>query len=469
MAGPEQFDAALLAGGRSSRFGRDKAQIDWRGRPLYVVQLRKLASLEPARLWLSTRAEQPFPEILEGVERIVDAVPDLGPVEGLRGVLAASGAKWLLVLAIDLPRMESAFLGELLAESARSGAGTVPKTERGWEPLAAVYPREGMLRLVEGALATGKRRLQDLLDEAEAAGLVRAVRVAEDATDFFANLNTPEDLAKLEEGLCDEAVPIGRHRAGEGFVRTIDRVASEEPLEIRVNGSSVAVTMRTPGHDDELALGFLLSEGLITSSDQIAEVAHCREVDPEGAGNVLEVRLRSAPDLARLTRHVFTSSSCGVCGKATIASVFGQFPPVYEVPVPSAEILLVLPAKLRAAQETFDRTGGLHASALFDERGELRLLREDVGRHNALDKVIGHAFRHGLSLDRCLLLVSGRISFELMQKALAARLPVVAGISAPSSLAVKLARRSGQTLVGFLRERGFNVYAGRVGGMDGAA
>ena len=451
-----RFDAALLAGGRSSRLGRDKACLDWRGQPLYVTQLRKLASLGPERLWLSTRPEQPFPEVLEGVGRVVDIVPDLGPLGGLQSVLAASEADFLLVLAVDLPRMESDFLARLVA----NGAGAVPRTERGWEPLAALYPRAEFLGLVEEFLGAGKRRLQDLLDEAAARGWIRAVPVEGADSALFANLNTADDLAALEQGAHDEAVAIARYRTESGFVRTLDRVAAEEPLAIRVNGTSVAVTMRTPGHDDELAIGFLLTEGVIRAADEIAEIAHCPDVDPEGVGNTLDVRLRGETDLSRLTRHVFTSSSCGVCGKATIESVFGNFPPVPLHEAPDPALLLSLSAKLRAAQETFDRTGGLHASALFDRAGNLLLLREDVGRHNALDKVIGHALKHDLPMDEVILLVSGRISFELMQKALAARIPVVAGISAPSSLAVKLAKDSGQTLVGFLRERGFNVYAG---------
>jgi FdhD protein len=451
-----RFDAALLAGGRSSRLGRDKAFLDWRGQPLYVTQLRKLASLDPDRLWLSTRPEQPFPEVLEGVGRVIDAVPDLGPLGGLQSILAASEADFLLVLAVDLPRMESDFLARLVA----NGAGAVPRTERGWEPLAALYPRAELLGLVEEFLGAGKRRLQDLLDEAAARGWIRAVPVEGTDSALFANLNTADDLAALEQGAHDEVVAIARYRTESGFVRTLDRVAAEEPLAIRVNGTSVAVTMRTPGHDDELAIGFLLTEGVIHAADEIAEIAHCPDVDPEGVGNTLDVRLRGETDLSRLTRHVFTSSSCGVCGKATIESVFGNFPPVPLHEAPDPALLLSLSAKLRAAQETFDRTGGLHASALFDRAGNLLLLREDVGRHNALDKVIGHALKHDLPMDEVILLVSGRISFELMQKALAARIPVVAGISAPSSLAVKLAKDSGQTLVGFLRERGFNVYAG---------
>jgi len=459
MPDPIQFDAALLAGGRSSRFGRDKAFLDWGGRPLYVAQLRKLASLGPQRLWLSTGADQPFPEVLEGVTRIVDAVPGLGPLGGLQSVLAASRAPFLLVLAVDLPKMEPAFLSRLLG----SGGGVVPRTGKGWEPLAALYPRDELLGLVAEFVNSGRRRLQDLLDEAAARGWIRPLPVGDGDLPLFANLNTAGDLAEIERGAHDEAVPIVRYRIESGFVRAIDRVAAEEPLEIRVNGSSVAVTMRTPGHDDELATGFLRTEGVIRSAGEIAEIVHCPEVDPEGEGNTLDVRLRGEADLTRLTRHVFTSSSCGICGKATIDSVIGSFSPVPDHEPPGPEFLLSLPAKLRAAQETFDRTGGLHASALFDRRGNLLLLREDVGRHNALDKVIGHVLLHRIPLEDLILLVSGRVSFELMQKALSVGLPVVAGISAPSSLAVNLAKESGQTLIGFLRERGYNCYAGGTG------
>lgn len=453
-----QFDAVLLAGGRSTRFETDKAFLPWRGLPLYVSQLRKLAALQPDRLWLSTNAEQFFPQVLEGITRLVDDEPDLGPLGALKTIFSCSQAAFVLVLAVDLPLIETDFLSSLLA----AGRGIVPKSGTRWEPLAALYPREEMLRIIKTRTARGDRKLQDLLDEAEAAGLIAPLPITDETSRFFSNLNRPEDLAAIEKGKCDEAVLLHRFRLEDGFLSETDRVASEEPLEIRVNGMSVAVTMRTPGHDDELATGFLFTESLITSADEIAEIVHCPEVDPDGIGNTLDVRLLSEPDLSGLTRHVFTSSSCGVCGKATIASVFQHFPPVGPSFFPDADLLLSLPAKLREAQETFDRTGGLHASALFDSEGELLLLREDVGRHNALDKVIGHALRSGISLAGVILLVSGRISFELMQKSLAARIPVVAGISAPSSLAVKLARDSGQVLVGFLRERGFNVYAGTV-------
>jgi FdhD protein len=452
------FDAALIAGGRSTRFGSDKAFLDWKGKPLFAEQLRKLAALGPDRLWLSTNAEQPFPEILEGVERVLDDSPDLGPIGGLKAVLEKSEVDFVLVLGVDLPMMEGGFLESLLAEK----CGVVPRSSRFWEPLAAVYPREDMRKLIDRSIASGNRKLQVIMNEAKELGFIRELPVTGRTSRFFANLNTPDDLLVLEQGLCDEALQLQRFRTGSGFSEETDRVAAEEPLEIRVNGSSVAVTMRTPGHDDELATGFLYTESLITSADEILEIAHCPDVDPEGVGNTLDVRLAGEPDLSGLTRHVFTSSSCGVCGKATIESVFQQFPAIESTILPSSGLLLDLPGKLRAAQETFERTGGLHASALFSAAGELLLLREDVGRHNALDKVIGHALMNRIRLDEVILLVSGRISFELMQKALSARIPVVAGISAPSSLAVKLARESGQTLVGFLREKGFNVYAGNV-------
>jgi len=217
--------------------------------------------------------------------------------------------------------------------------------------------------------------------------------------------------------------------------------------------------MRTPGHDDELAAGFLLTEGLVKRRSDILNVEPCGRNE---FGNLVNVLL--APDVHvdfdRLTRHVFASSSCGLCGKATIDAVRGQFDRVTSDVRVDASTLLSMPETMRKAQETFDRTGGLHAAALFSAAGELLVLREDVGRHNAVDKVIGHALlRHRLPLDRHVLLVSGRTSFEILQKALAARLPVVASVSAPSSLAAEFAQDSGQTLVGFLRGDRMNIYA----------
>jgi FdhD protein len=239
-----------------------------------------------------------------------------------------------------------------------------------------------------------------------------------------------------------------------------DSVASEEPLEIRVRGRSVAVTMRTPGHDAELAAGFLLTEGIIRERRDVVTLAHC----PGAAApdNTLNVFLAESLklDMTRLTRHVFASSSCGLCGKASIDSVHQHFPPLASKVTVSAKTLARLPQTMRKAQATFDKTGGLHAAAVFDAKGKLLVLREDVGRHNAVDKVLGWGFlQNKLPLNGHVLLVSGRASFEILQKALAARIPVVCAVSAPSSLAVDFARESGQTLVGFLRENRMNIYS----------
>jgi FdhD protein len=221
--------------------------------------------------------------------------------------------------------------------------------------------------------------------------------------------------------------------------------------------------MRTPSRDEELAAGFLLSEGILKRRADIVEIAHCR-ANPEAAlsGNVLNVFL--APDvpldLDRLTRHVFSASSCGLCGKASIESVHQQFPPLekpLEIPL---QTLLTLPPKLRASQTTFDSTGGLHAAGLFTSTGDLIIAREDIGRHNAVDKVLGYAFFNDLlPLNNDILMVSGRASFEILQKALAAGIRCVAAVSAPSSLAVEFARESNQSLYGFVREKSANRYA----------
>jgi FdhD protein len=235
-----------------------------------------------------------------------------------------------------------------------------------------------------------------------------------------------------------------------------DTLAVEEPLEIRIDGRATTVTMRTPGHDLDLALGFLLTEGVVAKPDDIAGAINC-------ADNVVDVTLRTPrPDDAPL-RNFFTSSSCGMCGKESIDAV--RTSSAYDVStdplVVTADLVTGLPVTLREAQRVFDRTGGLHAAGLFDAAGELLCLREDVGRHNAVDKVIGWAVQEQrLPLTGTVLQVSGRASFELVQKALMAGIPVLSAVSAPSSLAVQLAEESGLTLIGFLRGANFNIYAG---------
>ncbi|MEU1146973.1 formate dehydrogenase accessory sulfurtransferase FdhD [Streptomyces sp. NPDC005863] len=247
-----------------------------------------------------------------------------------------------------------------------------------------------------------------------------------------------------------------------------DTLVAEEPLEIRLNGKPLAITMRTPGDDFALAAGFLVSEGVLGAADELQSIVYCAGATADGVNtyNVVDVRTAEGvvvPDIT-LERNVYTTSSCGLCGKASLDAVrtTARFPITDAPPVRlGTELLASLPDRLRARQQVFDRTGGLHAAALFDEEGELLDLREDVGRHNAVDKLVGRALQEGrLPLSRAVLLVSGRASFELAQKAVMAGIPMLAAVSAPSSLAVDLAVETGLTLVGFLRGSSMNVYAG---------
>ena len=244
-----------------------------------------------------------------------------------------------------------------------------------------------------------------------------------------------------------------------------DRLATEEPMEIRATGpgqapEAVAVTMRTPGHDFELAVGFLRTEGLIASAGDVAAVKYCEL--PAGAEqrfNIVTVALTRPYDPGGYGRAFCATSSCGTCGKATLDQVEVWCPPVVDGVRVAASLLPGLPDRLRAAQRLFAQTGGLHAAAVFDAEGGLEVLREDVGRHNAVDKVVGHALLgHSLPLARRVLMVSGRVSFEIVQKAAVAGIPVIAAVSAPSSLAVDAAERLGVTIAGFVRGETYNIY-----------
>ncbi|MGP4111857.1 formate dehydrogenase accessory sulfurtransferase FdhD [Streptomyces sp. 4N509B] len=260
--------------------------------------------------------------------------------------------------------------------------------------------------------------------------------------------------------------PVLRLREG-AAQRRPDTLAAEEPMEIRVGGRPLTVTMRTPGDDFDLAAGFLASEGAVRHAADIAAIRYCAGASADGGNtyNVVDVSLAPgvpAPD-ASLERAFYTTSSCGLCGKASLDAVRTTVTwPVAEDPLRlTPELLAALPERLRAAQRVFDATGGLHAAGLFSSAGELLCLREDVGRHNAVDKVVGHGLRAGLLPWRgTVLVVSGRASFELVQKTVMAGIPALAAVSAPSSLAVDLAEDNGLTLVGFLRGASMNVYAG---------
>ncbi|MEU0855633.1 formate dehydrogenase accessory sulfurtransferase FdhD [Streptomyces griseofuscus] len=258
-------------------------------------------------------------------------------------------------------------------------------------------------------------------------------------------------------------------RIRDGAVTTRpDTLVAEEPLEIRLNGKPLAITMRTPGDDFALAAGFLVSEGVLAAASDLQNIVYCAGAIADGSNTYNVVDVRTAPDVSlpdfTLERNVYTSSSCGLCGKASLDAVrtttrwpIADSPRLRVTPA----LLSGLPERLREAQRVFDRTGGLHAAALFTEDGKLLDIKEDVGRHNAVDKLVGRALQNGeLPLSRTVLLVSGRASFELAQKAVMAGIPLLAAVSAPSSLAVDLAAETGLTLVGFLRGGSMNVYAG---------
>lgn len=455
--------------------GEDKSQLvcEPGEAPLYKIQLAKLRQLTALPVLLSLRPGQEFRDLPQNIETVVDRVEGQGPLSALASCLENTHADYLVVLAVDLPRMSTAYLRHLIAEAHQSGCGVVPQMNGHWEPLAAVYPRT-LLAKVQSHLAAGQLSLQKFIKEALREGSILAREVADHEKPLFANLNTQQDLEKLNQG---ELEPFDIQRwekqaytiNAAGFSSSIkpDLIAVEEPVEIRVEGEGIAILMRTPGHDQELAAGFLLAENVIRNADDLFEISTCQNQQADGGpqGKTLDVLLKngSSTDLSALSRHIFTSSSCGVCSKTTIESVFQSFPPLAKGTMQvSASDLLLLPSLLSLHQKNFHHSGGLHASALFTPGGVLQIIREDVGRHNALDKVIGNALLNDtLPLSNTILLLSGRVSFELMQKALAAGIPFVAGLSAPSSLAIKFARQSGQTLVGFLRGKSFNIYASK--------
>jgi FdhD protein len=233
-----------------------------------------------------------------------------------------------------------------------------------------------------------------------------------------------------------------------------DLVVIEEPLEIRIGDKPVSVTLRTPGDDFDLAAGFLFTESIVRAADDVAAIRHW------GSPNVVRVDLREGVhvDLQRLQRHFYSTSSCGVCGKTSIDALRCEAAPITSSMRVARDVIVALPDALRREQKAFDATGGLHAAGVFDASGTLLRIREDVGRHNAVDKVIGSFFREGTPLDDRILVVSGRTSFELVQKAIVARMTMLVAVGAPSSLAVDLARELGLTLLGFVRDERFNVY-----------
>jgi FdhD protein len=438
---------AILAGGASSRMGSPKSHLTFQNKPILKHLLDELSWPGPTLLITAPEREHPPAHHLFNRE-LIDPFPNMGPLGAFLTALENASTDWTVFLPVDMPLVRREHLQFILDN--RQSPGTFLLRSGSIEPFPCILHRDS-IETIRAHFDSPDQSLKSLAREPQFHNI--AAPVYWDAS-IWTNLNYPEDLKSISTHR-----PITRYRDN-SFQSATDDVAEESPLEIRVRNRALSVTMRTPGHDPELAVGFLLGEGLIHSRNDILSIDPCSQ---SREGNILNINLHANAkvDFAKLTRHTYASSSCGLCGKASIDSIHQHFDPITtSQPRVPAEVILPLPDKLRAAQPTFTRTGGLHAAALFDLSGGLLLSREDVGRHNAVDKVLGHALLNNwIPLDRHILLVSGRASFEIMQKSLAAQIPIVCAVSAPSTLAVDFASESNQTLIGFLRDRRMNIYS----------
>jgi FdhD protein len=421
-----ELTGILLVGGESTRFGSPKALARVAGETLADRAWRLLGESCDRRLAVGKAAdglELPF-------EIVDDGTGVRAPLAGIVAGLQAADTDLCLVVPVDCPSLTPADL-QRLVDGCDGIDAAVPQTG----PLPGAYRRSALPVLAQ-RLAEGRLKLRDALAELAVAEIDLPVQALH-------NVNSKADLVPH----ATARVEVLRIPGGE----EPDFVAVEEPLELRIAGEPVAVTMRTPGHDEELALGFAVGEGLEPVSSRLPA---------DFGANAVELLVRRF-DPGRLKRHFYTSSSCGVCGKGALDAVAVTAAPCTSSLSVEAELLASLPDRLREAQATFELTGGLHAAGLFDGSGNLLCVREDVGRHNAVDKVVGWAFREGLlPLEESMLCVSGRLSFELVQKAACAGTPVLVGVGAPSSLAVELAASQGITLCGFARNGRVNVYSG---------
>jgi len=464
------MNGLLLAGGSSSRMGQPKSLIEYHGKPQYQHAAEQLA-VHCKTVFVSCRAEQQH--LFLDIPRIPDT-PEYGEIGPLNGVLSAFDLEetaWL-VLGCDYPLLKNEDLEQLFQERDTSRVATVFCDPQNGipQPLIGIYEAQTGPMLREW-LKRGNQSLRYFLEQ-HAAKLVIPERPSN-----LKSVDTPAEMSALSPSsnpnprtamLATKATRIGKYK-GSDYLEAEDMLAVEEPLEIRLAygpesariTQNLSVTMRTPGADADLSAGFLFTEGIVRAASDIVSIL------PMGENIVLaSLRPDLDFDLSKLERHFYTSSSCGVCGKSSMDAVriasnhlfATDKPPLSIVP----EVIYELPDTLRRVQDTFDATGGLHASALFDQKGQLLALREDVGRHNALDKLIGHYFMQGMiPLDQHILLLSGRASFELLQKAAMAGIRFVCAVGAPSSLAVETAEAFGITLIGFLRDGRFNVYAGK--------
>lgn len=446
----------VLAGGRASRMGGDKAALDLGGRTLLQHAVDALAIVVD-EIVIVGAPDRALPEVRTRVplRRVDDAIVGVGPLAGIAAGLAAAQAPMALVVGCDMPFVSPALLRVLATRLADHATVVLPVHAGVPQPLCSAW-RTNLAGEVAARLARGERAP---IAVARALGAVwlepEAYADADAEGRSFTSLDTPEAYAAAlaGPGVRGRAVAVSAHR-GTAITERGDVVAVEEPLELRLGETPLAVVMRTPGDDADLARGFLLSEGIVLHPAEIAEIARI-----DGAHVSARLASGAAVDPAQFQRSMFVSSSCGVCGKASIESVRLLARPARPFTV-RADLVASLTARLRAQQPTFDATGGLHAAALFDVHGALLVAREDVGRHNAVDKVIGAAMQQAWPLPPSVLVVSGRQSFEVVQKAAMAGIGALVGVSAPSSLAVELADELGMLLVGFARGDGFNVYAG---------
>lgn len=461
----------ILAGGESKRMGRNKAFIRYheKAQVLHLAGILKKLDLE---VFISLKNETDNPE-LEGQSIILDSTKwqGHGPLSGLLGAFEASPDSDWLVLASDYPLLDESTIRAFLAfihEKPAEPAAFKTSDDAFFEPLLANYPANCYPFLLD-YIHSGDDSLQRFLKKLNARPFIP------DNNNSIRNANTVNEMLSIQleirnakAGSMEEKVMINRLQKGQ-HQQIEDILVVEEPLEIRVTypkkGSivekSIAVTMRTPGMDEALAAGFLFTEGVIKDYKSVKKV---EKVSFDSQTVLVELKEKALNEGIQSDRQFFMSSSCGICGKGSIESVRTQspYPANPDTILISSVIFMQLPKAIQEYQKTFERTGGLHAAALFTLEGELVYLTEDIGRHNAVDKLIGHCWLQGLlPLENYILLLSGRGGFELIQKAYMAGVKIVASIGAPSSLAVEMAKEAGMTLIGFLKAERMNIYSGK--------
>lgn len=468
--GKPRLLGAMLAGGRSRRMGRDKAGLEiGEGRTMADSVLEALRGVCDDVVLLGDAAG-----IGDDIPRLDDLRPGQGPLAGIETLMRQRRADGYLVVPCDMPLVDADLLGRLPTPPA-AGVSVFHHASGDTEPFPMRIDPSAV-DTVTSWLDTGRRNVRGWLAERP----TKSIAIDDEGNEQLANINRPGELetarrtarrrrhqlAVRHEDDKSAVVPVLAANEN-STVQRDDHVAAEEPLQIQVGSLPIAVVMRTPGDDVELATGFLLTERLVVRPSDLANVRPCTETtEPLSEGNVIRARLADGVklDAAKLQRNFYVSSSCGICGKASIEAAMAHGDPLApsEAAYWSRAELVELPGRMRDHQAGFVRTGGLHAAGLFGPGGDLLVVREDVGRHNAVDKVLGWAARSGLWPPReVVLAVSGRVSFEIVQKAVAANVTVICAVSAPTSLAVQLATEAGVAIVGFVRGKRCNVYGDR--------